>query len=401
MTCSPPKTKIRLLLFLFSSLVLTESVWAQKKKSTTQEQTDLIEILVKAFHISTKPKPPDGKRVAFSIVPTTEASGGKRVLVSSINAAFIIGREEKTNLSSVFFLPYTDFSENFGFGLKYNIFTPKNKWNITGEARISTLTQYSFGLGSSSTESDRFRLSYDNIRFYATGNRKLHGNIFGGAGLAYDRNYNVGVSDISNAQSEFRNYGIGTQASYSATGISFDLLHDNRKNSINPADGLYVLASLRFNPSWLSNDNLWTSFYLDTRRYFRLNDPKRKIIAVSAFYWGSFGSVPYFNLSGTQLEPSSRSGRGYAQARFRGKHMLYAEGEYRFDISRNGLFGGVAFLNFQSISEPTTGRFESINPAIGFGGRIKFNKEADTNLGIDFGFGANSFSLSIVLGEWF
>ena len=81
--------------------------------------------------------------------------------------------------------------------------------------------------------------------------------------------------------------------------------------------------------------------------------------------------------------------------------MLYVEGEYRFDISRNGLFGGVAFLNFQSISEPTTGRFEYINPAIGFGGRIKFNKEADTNLGIDFGFGANSFSLSIVLGEWF
>lgn len=27
---------------------------------------------------------------------------------------------------------------------------------------------------------------------------------------------------------------------------------------------------------------------------------------------------------------------------------LYAEGEYRFDISRNGLFGGAGFLNFQS-----------------------------------------------------
>jgi hypothetical protein len=131
-----------------------------------------------------------------------------------------------------------------------------------------------------------------------------------------------------------------------------------------------------------------------------LEGEKRKIIAVSAFYWGSFGRVPYFNLPGTQLEFAGRSGRGYPLARFRGRHMLYAEGEYRFDLSRNGLFGGVGFLNFQSVTDQNN-NLNGINPAIGTGLRIKFNKQSNTNLAIDFGFAPNSFQLYIGLGEWY
>ena len=132
-----------------------------------------------------------------------------------------------------------------------------------------------------------------------------------------------------------------------------------------------------------------------------MDDPKRKIIAVSAYYWGSYGKVPYFNLPGTQLDINGRSGRGYPLGRFRGRHMFYAEGEYRFDISRNGLLGGVGFMNFQIMSEPLTNKFDYINPAIGFGARVKFNKKSDTNLAIDFGFAPGAFNLYIGLGEWF
>jgi hypothetical protein len=165
---------------------------AQQKKSVAPEKKDLIDILVKAFHISSKPKPVGSKPVAFSVIPISASnSGGKHVFVSSINAAFLISKDEKTNYSSVFFLPYTDFSQNIGFGLKYNIFTPRNKWNLTGETRISNLTEYSYGLGSRSTESNRFKLSYNNFRFNFIANRKLEGFIFGGLGLSYDRYFGI------------------------------------------------------------------------------------------------------------------------------------------------------------------------------------------------------------------
>ena len=372
----------------------------QFKKENPVHQTDVVEVLSKAFHLSTKPTPTGKKRVAFSIIPATTSSGGKQILFSSINAAFVLGKDEKTNLSTVFFLPYTDFSENKGFGLKYNLFTPLNRWNLTGETRISNLTQYAYGLGSSTTESDQFRINFNNFRFNVTANKKIAGAFYGGLGIFYDRNFSVGVSDEPRQPGDFEKYGIGTQSASSATGIVFNLLHDNRRNSINPADGLYVQASLRVNPSWLSNTDLWSSFYLDGRRYFRLEGLKRKIVAISAYYWGSYGRVPYFNLPGTQLEFAGRSGRGYPLARFRGRHMVYLEGEYRFDLSRNGLFGAVGFLNFQSVTDESN-RIDGINPAIGTGLRIKFNKKSDTNIAIDFGFAPNSFQLYIGLGEWF
>lgn len=338
--------------------------------------------------------------MAFSIIPTTTRSGGRQILVSSINAAFVWGNDSKTNFSTVYFLPYTDFAENKGFGLKYNLFTPRNTWNLTGETRISNLTEYAYGLGSSTTLADQFRLNFNNLRFNVTANKRIYSAFFGGIGFFYDRNFSVGVSEEPRQPGDFEKYGVGTQTASSATGIVFNLLHDNRRNSINPADGLYLQASLRVNPSWLSNNDLWSSFYLDGRRYYRLEGEKRKIIAVSAFYWGSFGRVPYFNLPGTQLEFAGRSGRGYPLARFRGRHMFYMEGEYRFDISRNGLFGGVGFLNFQSVTDQNN-NLDGINPAIGTGLRIKFNKQSNTNLAIDFGFAPNSFQLYIGLGEWY
>jgi outer membrane protein assembly factor BamA len=390
--------------FIFPALLmlLNGSLSAQKLTSFLigPDKTDLIEVFSKTLHINPKSKPTDGKRVAFSIVPTATTSGGKRILVSSINAAFLIGNDSRTNVSTVYFLPYTDFSENFGFGLKYNLFTPGNEWNIPGEFRISGLTVYSYGLGSSTTINDQFRLTYNNLRFLASANRKLYGNIFGGLGMEFDRNFSLGVSEVQQPPGDFEKYGIGTQSAFSSTGINLNLLHDNRKNSINPTDGIFLSAVLRLNPSWLSNENLWSSIYLDWRQYFPLQGGLRKLFAVSAFYWGSFGRVPYFNLPGTQLEPSGRSGRGYPRARFVGKHMLYAEGEFRFDLSANGLFGGVFFANFQALTNDVN-KFTAINPATGFGARLKFNKNSDTNLTMDFGFGEDSFIFYIGLGEWF
>jgi hypothetical protein len=392
------KTLVKIL-FVIPALFSASSAFGQKKKVV--KQTDLLEIITNTFNISRKAKPPDSKPVSFSIIPiSTTNSGGKQILVSSINAAFVLGKDEKTNYSSVFFLPYTDFDENKGFGLKYNIFTPRNVWNLPGELRISNLTEYSYGLGSGTTDSDQFRINFNNLRFNFIANHKIYDHVYGGIGLSFDRYFSVGVSEIPRTPGEFEKYGIGTQPSYSATGVVFNLLHDNRKNSINPADGMYLQAVLRVNPSWLVNENLWTSLYLDGRRYIRLDHPMRRIVAISVFYWGVIGRTPYFNLPATQSDIGSRSGRGYAMARFRGKQMFYAEGEYRFDLTRNGLFGGVAFANLQSLTD-VNNDFSGINPAIGFGARVKFNKQSDTNLAFDFGFAPNSFQFYIGLGEVF
>ncbi len=365
--------KLGAFIIIYSSLVsLAFGQW-----QTDSVETDLIEVLSKSLSISTKEKPQKRKGFYFSIVPVTTTAGGKRILVSSINIAFRLGKEDSTNFSSIFFLPYTNFSDNIGFGLKLNLFTSKNIWNLPGEIRISKIGQFTYGLGSLSTEAQQTNLQYNNLRVYLNANRKLAGNYFAGMGFDYDNYYDIQSTSAGNNENQFEKYGIGTNSSTAALGINFNLLYDNRKNSINPTDGWYAAFIYRVNP--LTTNAQWTSVYFDARRYFRLPSIKRKIMALSAFYWGT---------------------DGYSVGRFRGKQMLYLEGEYRFDISKNGLWGGVLFLNAQSLSD-SDNNFTAINPAGGLGARIKFNKTSETNVTLDFGFGKDSFGFYIGLGEFF
>jgi hypothetical protein len=82
--------------------------------------------------------------------------------------------------------------------------------------------------------------------------------------------------------------------------------------------------------------------------------------------------------------------------------MAYAEGEYRFGISRNGLVGGVVFANVESFTELVSKKFEVASPGWGAGVRIKLNKLSNTNIAIDYGFGlGGSEGLFVNLGEVF
>jgi hypothetical protein len=82
--------------------------------------------------------------------------------------------------------------------------------------------------------------------------------------------------------------------------------------------------------------------------------------------------------------------------------MVYAEAEYRYKITRDGLFGGVVFFNAESFSGAPGTRLQGIQPGYGPGLRIKLNKISDTNITIDYGFGTQgSRGLFINVGEAF
>jgi hypothetical protein len=67
--------------------------------------------------------------------------------------------------------------------------------------------------------------------------------------------------------------------------------------------------------------------------------------------------------------------------------MLYAEAEFRYTVTNNGLIGGVFFANVQSFSNKLSKELQTFAPAFGAGARIKLNKISNTNLCIDYGIG--------------
>jgi hypothetical protein len=97
--------------------------------------------------------------------------------------------------------------------------------------------------------------------------------------------------------------------------------------------------------------------------------------------------VPYLALPSVGWDTYNRSGRGYVQGRYRGLDMVYVEAEYRFPISDNGMWGGVAFVNSTFASSYALRLFEKSAPGLGVGLRMKMDKRARVNLTVDYGLG--------------
>jgi outer membrane translocation and assembly module TamA len=107
-------------------------------------------------------------------------------------------------------------------------------------------------------------------------------------------------------------------------------------------------------------------------------------------------------LPSTAWDEFSNTGRGYIQGRFRSLNMIDQEVEYRFVVSRNGLFGGVVFADAETFSQISTGKYEVISPGAGLGIRIKLNKFSRTNIALDYAWGTQgSRGFFVNLGEVF
>jgi len=377
--------------------------YAQQHPDTVRTpRKDIIDVLLKLTRWDKLYKKRNSRKISFSLIPIPSALvGGDEFIVSSINAAFYLGDSSSTNLSNIYFIPYTNFYSRIGFIINPNIWTNGKLWNLTGDFRIIHNDLRTYGLGGNTSKENQDQINHQFIRIYLTGNHRVDGPFYAGVGYNLDDFYNVSEIWSGSNQSNFSKYGIGTGRKTVSSGITFDLLWDSRKNSINPENGVYSILLYRLNTRWLGSDYTWASIYFDNRKYFSFSDTRHEVLGFRLFYWGSYGDVPYLNLPGTTLDLSARSGRGYSVARYLGKQELYAETEYRFDIARNGLWGGVLFSDAQTYTEPVSHQFEYILPAIGAGVRLKFNKKSNTNISFDMAFGKNSFQLHLNLGELF
>jgi hypothetical protein len=376
-----------------SNMLLTDSLKARK---------DLIDIAVRLFRVDTTARrTPEDKKVFFSLMPVSGGSSENGVSVSSVNAAFYMGDPLTTNLSNIAFYPTTNFASYFQFRIFPNLWLENNKWNIPARLEISYISHDSYGLGANTSADSLNVINYNVLRLSMSLNKEIFKHFFIGPGYTFDDFYNIEEQWDKDYPSEFSLYSTGTSGTTISTGPAIILLYDNRKNSINPLKGLYSTLTLRINSKYLGSTYKWQSVYFETKKYISFSRIRHKTLAIRGIYWATWGDVPYFNLPSTGYDYMGTTGRGYHRGRYRGTSMLYAEAEYRFDITRSGLWGGVIFANGQSYPEPDTQKFTYIKPAAGFGGRLKFNKYSDSNITCDLAFGKDSFNWYVTLNEAF
>jgi hypothetical protein len=371
------------------------------------EQVDVIDLLRHAFlrhptaRVDDDVKKPG--RLYASLLPSAEytlQTGLAGDLVG--NLAFYTSSEGKENLSNIYLNTTFTLKNQVLIPLQGNVWSKGNKYNLLNDWRFEKYPQDTYGLGSLTKTSDADGIDFRYLRFYTTLLKTIAPDFYVGMGYNVDYFYRVAeTSPPPNTITDFRKYGLHPTAT--ASGPTFNILYDGRRNSINPEPGYYASLIYRPNFTFLGSDSNWQSLQFDARAYRHFPAGSKNILAFWTFdNFTVKGNPPYLLLPATASDTYSNMGRGYIQGRFRGKNNLYLESEYRFRILDNGFLGGVVFVNAQSFSEPVTNRFEAINPGWGAGLRIKLNKFSKTNICLDYGFGLHgSGGLFANLGEVF
>ncbi len=373
----------------------------------TAKQRDLIDIAKNILHIRPgNTVDSTGKKVYFSFLPfSTAVPGGGQALITTTTAGFYLGDRETTNMSRMTFTPYTNFARRFGLPIRSYVWLENNTWVIDGDIRLLKYPIETWGVGREYGNDEHLMMDYTYLRIYQHALKRICDGLFLGGGYNLDYWMNI-RSQEHQLLSDYTSYPHGTddREYILSSGLSLNMIYDTRANSINPWAGNYANIRLRTNPKFMGSQQNWNSLFVETRRYHRFTrDPnEQNMLAIRQFLWTVFNSpAPYLDLPTLAGDTYNSSGRGFPLNRFRGKSLYYAEAEYRRNLTSNGLFGFVAFVNANTVSGPESSFFRTWNFGSGVGARIKFNKNAGTNIAIDYGVSRHHHGVHLSLGEVF
>jgi hypothetical protein len=390
-----------------------------------QDETKDFNDIIRQFKKNPETKPASELIVGktyYSILPFVgygPANGF--VLGGAVSLAHLFGTPP-TSISSGMFNCQITTKRQFITNFRTKIYLKENNWFLQGDWRLLLFTQTTYGLGIknpddpeptfminnlSETTDDLWGdpMKYNQVRFYEKASRRLgNSRFYAGMGIAIDQHFDIVDERLDTIPSSpdfyitsHYEYSVKNDFNpqhYGTNGIIFTLLTDTRDNISNCYTGYFLSVSLLENIKIANNSKQSTKFLYEAMYYLGMNNTKSR--HVLAFWsWGSFllnGEAPYLALPAIGWDTYNRSGRGFIQGRYRGLDMMYNEIEYRFPISRNGLFGGVLFANVTNESSYTQKLFEKAAYGLGGGLRLQLDKLSRTNLGVDFGIGSDKSS---------
>jgi len=400
-----------------------------------QDRTDLFEV------VGLKQKteaPPEPFKLLPAVLPAIGYTPTTGLLVGVVGTLGIyLGDPESTTISNVLATILYTSNDQFLFQVASTLMTADNVWQLQGDWRFLLFNQDTYGLGTGHTPvSSGFTLDgfgttaavsgaqpmdMNLIRFREVALRKVWGQLYAGPGFSFDRYFGI-VDHLLNLQASppvvtshyaySGLYGFNTGA-YTVSGASLNVAFDNRDSTINAYRGYYANLSYQFFPTWLGSSRNSSLISGEARAYLGLsNSVPRNVVALWVIAQGVVsGAMPYLALPAIGWDARNRSGRGWVQGRFRGTAEFYAEVEWRFRITNNGVLGGVVFANSETFSRPAVNflgysdsgeaLFTHFKFAGGFGLRIMLNRQSRTNMTLDFALADKSLGLYLGAGEVF
>jgi outer membrane protein assembly factor BamA len=269
--------------------------------------------------------------------------------------------------------------------LPLSLYLKEDTWRLTGmigTMRINNDFTYE-------TAAEDLRLVYSELRtfYFIAANRQIAPNFY--AGMLYSGSQTRYRFDQGSTQDNeftkalFKVLGIGDNF-VSSLGIA--LSYDSRDYVYYPSAGWSLTIRPMYYATWLGGNNNYTSISYDAKHYQRLGE--KSILAMRFAGGHSVGDVPF---DGYQSYGMRGTLRGYQAGKYRGKHMMGIQAEYRWQFYKR--LGCVGFAGVGTIwgqSDEDNDLFEKdLLPSLGMGLRFQLSLERKINLRMDYAWGVN------------
>ena len=278
----------------------------------------------------------------------------------------------------------------------------ENRWQLSLPADFGRFTDKFWGIGNTTeelpydstteAETEDFRSEVTNVKLDVQGPVSVFASIR--AGILIELNSTRIVDPQLNPYLTADTI-LGT-AGGQTLGFGFPSVWDTRNHAFFPSKGgFYQVRALVF-PLVMGADYQYGRVEADFRTFF--GPGPDQVVALQAYGNFVFGNAPFYALS--SLGGPYRM-RGYFQGRYRDKHFVMAQAEYRRLVWwRVGitLFGGVGDVFG---SEGSDLRLRDLKWSLGGGLRFRFNQAEKVNLRADFGFGRHTKGVYFQLEEAF
>ncbi len=257
----------------------------------------------------------------------------------------------------------------------YMWFSPRGQWRAYGEVGWYRYLYQYFGIGNNypNTFIETYTAQYP--RFRLTAARSLNKRHSIGLRLNVE-GYRI-VEKMPGGELET---GIppGAKGGFSS-GLGAVWLYDSRDNQFFPRRGWFAeMAVLGEHKLTLSNFE-YLRFSLDAAYYQSLG--QKCVLATQVFAQFTGGPAPFFQLA--SLGGSKRL-RGYPDYKYRDRHVLMVQSEFRFPIVWR--FKGVVFAGTGSVFGVPDEQLHW-RPNAGAGVRIEFDRKQQQHIRLDYGWG--------------
>ena len=277
-----------------------------------------------------------------------------------------------------------------------------NEWQIGMPVDFGRFTDKFWGIGNLTPElpydsaadakTEDYRSEVTNVKLDVQGPLPIFRSIRSGVLLEFNNTSIVDpkLNPYLNADTVLGSEGGQT------FGVGVTSVWDTRDHAFFPeAGGFYQVRALWF-PVFLGTDYGYGRVEADFRTFVRQGPDE--VIALQAYGNFVFGDAPFYALSA--LGGPNRM-RGYFQGRYRDRHLVMAQAEYRRLVWwRLGftLFGGVGDVFGSDASDLA---LRNLKWSLGAGLRFRFNEAEKVNLRVDFGFGRDTKGVYFQLEEAF